>query len=152
MGKLRSVRPYKKKSQLQPAGKIDDPRFGCLLAWLMFVLFLCIVSLVSNIINFGPRMQMLKAFSGLVSYGGGGSTIQPWMLPVSMMLNVIRILFALALLFRQKWGLYGLIGLHLAAFIMEIAIGWFGFGSVIRLLVVPGVAAVLAVTVWQYLE
>ena len=136
-----------------PPEKIQDERFAWLMLWLMFIIVVCVMSLVEDIVNYGPMMQMMEIMQNIgVAVGAKGFSVQAWILPVSMMLNAIRILSALMLLYRQKWGLYGIAGVHMAGFLIELFIGQIGIGTFTRLLIVPGVSAWLAWQVWGYLE
>jgi len=153
MPKIHTGKRTSPKTGWVPPEQIQDERFGGLLVWLMFILFLCIVDLVGKIVNYKDLMQILVAMSNLMTViGAKGHTMQPWELPLSMLLNSLRILFAISLLYRQKWGLYGIVGVHAVSFILELLLGYFSISSITRLVIVPGVTCLLARPVWKYLE
>jgi hypothetical protein len=153
MSKLQSGKRGAARSKLIPPEQIQDDRFGYLLAWLMFILFICIYDLATKLVNYGPSMQILEEFRNIgLALGMNWRTPNPWELPISMLLNLLRILFAFMLLYRQKSGLYLIIGVHIVSFVIELLLGRFSFGTLMRLLIVPGVTYWLAKPVWKYLE
>ena len=152
MSKLQSGKRGSARSKLIPPDQIQDERFGTFMAWLMFILFLCVYQLVSYIVNYGPMMRMLELFESIGIALGIKGLPHPWELPVSMMLALLRFSCGMLLLYRQKWGLYGLLAVHVLSFIIELLLGYFSISSITRLVIVPGVTYWLARPIWKYLE
>jgi hypothetical protein len=153
MSKLHSGKPGGARSGWVPPEKIEDERFGRLMAWLVFLIFIWIVGISRLLIDYGPYMSILKTLAAFAVALGVESDIPlDWLLPISVTFQAMLILMGFSLLMRQKWGLYGLVAVYLGAVVIDIAIGSFGIDTIIRALLVPGITTAFAVPVWRYLE
>jgi len=153
MGNLQGSKFPHARQKAIPVEKIEDERYGALMFWLILLLFLWLINFFDDLLNFSAKMRMLELLSNLGAvFGTGNRLTSPLILPLTILLNATRIISAGSLLFRQKWGLFGILGVYAFAFLLELLFGYFTFFSVLRMAIVPGITFLLARPVWKYLE
>ena len=94
---------------------IQKNRHGCLTAWLVFIV---ITSAVGAVI-----LLSSQSILGEVDSQEALASTPSWVLPISIALLLLNIVFTLALFSWKKWGFWGLLANYTASFVIDMSTG-----------------------------
>ena len=118
--------------------EIEKKRGGCLTAWLILMLIGNSLAVLLYLVLFAIGQSLLGISPG-------------WSTPIVAICSILNIIFAIAILKWRRWGVYGFGGTTIVAFVINLAIGfpiWITLMGLVGIIVL----VILLRPVWKYLQ